>query len=310
MRMMPKAFHREGDLSSWWHYVLPAEGRYPGLHRLVDEGCDLVVVGPKGVGKTTLFLTLARELKTSGRYAGLFVRCRPEWKDPDTAIEEVRRRVVEQGRKLPWTRRPPSRLSGSPAFQLRDLLSAWSLRCDGRAVLLLDDLDEVGPVGRLTILRQVLRCRARPEDVPLHLVAVIGGISVAEDARRIEEEARSRSGRWKTGSFWRQASNFSSLDTYVWIDTDSLVKKGEDLTTEHLGIFYGVSKSKDEATRQALAAILVSECLGRRPSEQGPASFQELFKEHCRDRLPTLAHLGLEIDKSWLSPDGGETDTP
>jgi hypothetical protein len=97
--------------------------------------------------------------------------------------------------------------------------------------------------------------------------------------------------------------------TYIWIDTDSLVKPGETLGTEHLGLLYGVSRPKDEASRLALAAILAAECQQHRPPA-GAASFDELFEERCRESLPSLSHLGLEIDPAWLAPEEAKTDTP
>ena len=90
--------------------------------------------------------------------------------------------------------------------------------------------------------------------------------------------------------------------THAWINTDLLLKEGEDLNTDHLGLLYGVTDERDEATRLALAAVLAAEC--RRGAPTTPAPFENLFEERCKGSLPTLAQLGIEIDTAWLA--GGE----
>jgi hypothetical protein len=90
----------------------------------------------------------------------------------------------------------------------------------------------------------------------------------------------------------------------AWIDTDMLLKDGETLTIDHLGLLYGVSEPQDRATRLALAAVLAAEC--RRGALTGPTSFEALFVEGCRKRLPTLAQLGIELEESW--PSRGERE--
>lgn len=85
-------------------------------------------------------------------------------------------------------------------------------------------------------------------------------------------------------------------NTYRWVDTAALVRRGETLSIDHLGLFYGITGPEDEATRLALAAILGAQCRGGRPPAPDEKTFQQLYLPRCRERLPTLAQMGLVLD--------------
>lgn len=87
-------------------------------------------------------------------------------------------------------------------------------------------------------------------------------------------------------------------NTYRWVDTALLVKQGETLGLNHLGLFYGVTAPEHEATRLALAAILGAQCRGGLPLGEGEKTFEQLYLPRCRGKLPTLAQLGLVLDEA------------
>ena len=91
--------------------------------------------------------------------------------------------------------------------------------------------------------------------------------------------------------------------SYQWIDTRLLLKPGESLGLEHVGILYGLSHTEAESTRHALGAILAAECRRGRAVRSA-----EFFESACQRALPTLTQVGIELDREWMGIRSVESD--
>ena len=98
--------------------------------------------------------------------------------------------------------------------------------------------------------------------------------------------------------------------TRLMIDSEFLVKKGETLKTEHVGVFYGLNGPENEAARLAMSAILAARCLhGAETTEKDALPLEDLVEDpRCLERLPTLAQIGLKIDPAWIAAESREGD--
>jgi hypothetical protein len=83
----------------------------------------------------------------------------------------------------------------------------------------------------------------------------------------------------------------------MWIDSRLLLREGEELSSRHLDVLHGFPAAGSEAARLAVSSHLASWC--RREGMPVPATFNELKRQGCTDRLPTLAEMGLELDPKW-----------
>jgi hypothetical protein len=86
--------------------------------------------------------------------------------------------------------------------------------------------------------------------------------------------------------------------SYRWLDTRLLVKPDETLSLDHLGLLYGLEGTEGEAARHAIGTILAAEC--RRGRRTSPSTFEQLMDPHCKQALPTLTQMGLELDREWM----------
>jgi hypothetical protein len=83
----------------------------------------------------------------------------------------------------------------------------------------------------------------------------------------------------------------------MWIDSRLLLRDGEELSSKHLDVLYGFSAPGADAARIAVTSHLASWC--RREGLPTPTTFNDLKRQGCTDRLPTLAEMGLELNPKW-----------
>jgi len=83
--------------------------------------------------------------------------------------------------------------------------------------------------------------------------------------------------------------------SYLWIDRDFLLQDGERLKLDHLNFLHGFSAAGSEPSLLAVTGVIASWCRakGHRPARR----FEELDEAGCLSSLPTLAEMGLEIDR-------------
>lgn len=144
---------------------------------------------------------------------------------------------------------------------------------------------------------------AGPADSPIK-EPTVGEIQTIDTVEALEStcgNVSSESSRFEDCR--RKLSLYNS--SYQWVDAGRLLKQGESLTIEHLDDLYGISGPGAEVTRRTIAAVLAAKCKkGRRAPL---ASFEELMGPECRQSLPTLPSLGMEIDSSWAGIEASST---
>ena len=126
-------FNTTGPCDPELHYMLPAEGRLPGLDRLLARGAYFVVHAPRQTGKTTAMQALAERLTREGRYAALYFSCEgaraiPE--DIDAAAQAIwGSALYAASDSLPESLQPPEPQAAPPGGYLRTQLAAWARAC-------------------------------------------------------------------------------------------------------------------------------------------------------------------------------------
>jgi len=176
---MSRVFNTAGPCRPTKHYMLPPEGRLPGVRRLIDEEHYFVVHAPRQMGKTTYFQALTEALRREGRYTVLLTSCeagQAAGEDMEVALAALLETVLQDARlQLTPEQRPPEPdPTLSAATRLRDLLIRWSQRSPLPVVLFLDEIDSLVDSALLSVLRQLRSGYGeRPRNFP-QSVALIG----------------------------------------------------------------------------------------------------------------------------------------
>ncbi len=156
------------------HYMVPVEGRLPGVRELIDQRSYFVVHAPRQTGKTTSLRTLCAQLTAEGRYAAVHFSCEvgqafPD--DPGSAERAVWRSLVLDARgQLPDECHPPE-LESTAGTLLQVGLEAWAQRCPRPLVLVFDEIDALLGNALISVLRQLRAGHPkRPQRFPVSVI--------------------------------------------------------------------------------------------------------------------------------------------
>ena len=138
-------FNTAGPCEPDRHYMLPAAQRLPEARELIDKGGYLVLHAPRQSGKTTTLRALAHELTKEGRYAALYLSCKPaETAGGDVvgaqqALLGLLRSHAQLS--LPAELLPPEPWPDAPSLLLLyDALRVWAAACPRPLVLFFDEI--------------------------------------------------------------------------------------------------------------------------------------------------------------------------
>ena len=158
---MIRFFNTTGPCNPQHHFMLPPEGRMPGLLRLVEQEQYFVVHAARQTGKTTAMRAFAARLRDLG-YVALWATLEESQGVADPAMAEplwLASLSRTAGYHLPAAQRPPaySEFLASPVGQrLHDWLRAWCAALPtSPIVLLLDEADTVTGAAMVSLLRQL-----------------------------------------------------------------------------------------------------------------------------------------------------------
>jgi hypothetical protein len=156
---MPRRFNTAGPNDPEDHYTLPVLARLPDVRRLIDEKHYFVLHAPRQTGKTTLLLTLSRELLREGRYGAVMLSMEtgaPFSSEPGAAEGAIlgswRSRVRA---RLPPELQPPPWPEAEPGSRMGAALQAWAAVAPRPLVILLDEIDALEDEALLSVLRQL-----------------------------------------------------------------------------------------------------------------------------------------------------------
>jgi hypothetical protein len=140
--------------------MLPAADRLPDADRLFERGSYFVIHAPRQTGKTTTLLALTRQLTEQGRYAALYISCKPA----EAAAGEVRSSqlsILQQIRSsanqhLAEALRPPAPWPEVPDLNLLgEGLRAWAHASPRPLVLFFDEIDTLYGIALRSVLAQL-----------------------------------------------------------------------------------------------------------------------------------------------------------
>ena len=158
---MLRFFNTTGPCDPRRHFMLPPEGRMPGLLRLVEQQQYFVVHAARQTGKTTAMRAFAARLRELG-YVALWATLEESQGVEDPTMAEPLWLASIHGAAeyhLPETQRPPdyAEFLRLPVGQrLRSWLRAWcAAQPSSPVVLLLDEADTVTGASMVSLLRQL-----------------------------------------------------------------------------------------------------------------------------------------------------------
>lgn len=173
-----KWFNTAGPCRPEDNYMLPAAARLPEIQRIIDQQGYFVLHAPRQTGKTTLFLELAKQLTTEGKFAAVMLSVEVGAVFPDD-VGKAEAAILgswETSAKfwLPKELHPPEWEKSQSGEKIKNALSLWSQICPRPLVVFIDEIDSLQNESLLSVLRQL---RAgypeRPEGFPWSL-ALIG----------------------------------------------------------------------------------------------------------------------------------------
>ena len=159
LKPMPRRFNTAGPCRPDRHCVVPSLARRPELQRLIEDEHYFVLHAARQTGKTTLLLTLAQELESSGRHRALYVTVEAAHRLDEAAVgipavalalrEAVSCHPVlgKAGVAMP----PPAEWAQQVMIYLRELTIASDLPL----VLLIDEANCLGGATLISFLRQI-----------------------------------------------------------------------------------------------------------------------------------------------------------
>lgn len=157
---MPRSFNTTGPCDPQYHYMLPPEGRLPGLLGLAEERLYFVLHAPRQTGKTTAMRAFAARLRGLG-YVALWATF-----ETSQGVEETEKAEplwlaaleFTGSLHLPAEDRPPDPAgwrNHPPGERLSSYLRAWCAKVGKPVVLLLDEADVVSGPALVSLLRQL-----------------------------------------------------------------------------------------------------------------------------------------------------------
>ena len=194
---MARHFNTAGPCKPDIHYMLPAAGRIPGVHELVETQCYFVLHAPRQSGKTTAILELAAELTASGRYAAAVVSVEPG--AAFDTVGEAELAILSGWRsdlrgRLPAELGLPALPESAPGGRIRDALGLWAAACRLPLVVFVDEIDGLAPEVLSSVLKQIRSgFPDRPQAFP-HSMALVGLRDVRDYALVSGGTARSGAG--------------------------------------------------------------------------------------------------------------------
>lgn len=154
-----RSFNTSGVCDPDRHFMVPAAGRLPAAHALVEQGAWFVVHAPRQSGKTTTLRAIAADLTAGGRFTALHFSCEAARAFPDnpaaahsTILDEIR---IRAGIALPAELRPPVESVGPGASELRGFLARWCARSIRPVVLFFDEIDALTGPTLFSVLSQL-----------------------------------------------------------------------------------------------------------------------------------------------------------
>jgi len=175
--LMPKRFNTAGPCKADIHYMLSPLKRLPELTRLIEDQGYFVVHAPRQTGKTTLMLTLAKQLTSSGQYAAvmLSVEVGSAFSNETGAAEEA---ILNEWRhaaqfSLPTDLHPPDWPNTAPGSQISAALRLWASHISLPLIIFVDEIDSLEDTTLISVLRQLRSGYPyRPTGFPYALVLV------------------------------------------------------------------------------------------------------------------------------------------
>ena len=170
-------FNTAGPCQADIHYMLSPLDRLPEIERIIEQRGYFVMHAPRQVGKTTLMLSLAKELTESGRYVAVMLSVEvgavfPH--DPGKAEIAILSEWQDAARKrLPEELHPPTWPEAGDGRRIGAALSAWAKASSRPLVVFIDEIDALQDETLISVLRQLRSGYPdRPEGFPQSLALV------------------------------------------------------------------------------------------------------------------------------------------
>ncbi|MDD2709317.1 MAG: ATP-binding protein [Verrucomicrobiae bacterium] len=188
---MSKFFNTTGPCDSRRHYMLPPQGRLPGLSDLIRRGDYFVIHAARQSGKTTLILDLERELNAGGEFCAVYCNVEPanEIADPKEGLPAIARSIAKAVRRSHLVQ------AGLEAMDARDYtnvvnetLVQFAESCSKPVVLLFDEVDCLRNGTLIGFLRQLRDGYITRSKTPFpHSIALVGMRNIRDYKARIRE---------------------------------------------------------------------------------------------------------------------------
>ena len=199
---MRKRFNITGPCFPEQHYMLPALGRLPQVHTLVEEGDYFVIHAPRQSGKTTALQGLVREINAKGEMLALY--CTLETlqgaTDPNDAMPKLQRLLVRSAnavlaqsgsRQLPepvWADNDTSRV----VTAVSDTLTNFCHAAGKPVAVFFDEADCLVGKVLISFLRQLRDGYVNRMMIPFPTsIALVGMLDVRDYKAQIRPDGQS-----------------------------------------------------------------------------------------------------------------------
>ena len=199
---MSRYFNIGGPCNAALNYMLPAAERLPEVMKLITKQQYFVIHAQRQCGKTTAFLTLAREINAKGEKVALYltVESVQTFTDPDKAMPEIATQI-----RLAATLEPTleglvdkkyllDAIDGeSTTSVVKLMLSAVARRCGKPLVVFIDEVDCLSGDVLISFLRQLRDGRitmTAPGQFPIS-IALIGMRNIRDYKMCVRPESES-----------------------------------------------------------------------------------------------------------------------
>ncbi len=196
-KQMKKFFNIAGPCHPDRHYMLPAQDRCKGIHRLIDQEQYFVIHAARQTGKTTLLLDLVRELDASEEYYALYCSLESVQgiTDPKEGIPAIIRTIARNIRLSPvFGKFQFGDKSDAQDFNnaLMESLSLFSAALDRPLVLFFDEADCLSNGTLISFLRQLRDGYVNRVMIPfVHSVGLIGMRNIRDYRAQIRDDRES-----------------------------------------------------------------------------------------------------------------------
>ena len=196
---MRKYFNTTGPCFPEQHYMMPALGRLPEVHNLIEEGRYFVIHAPRQSGKTTALQGLVREINAKGEMLALYctLETLQNRSDPEKTNIAIRELILENIGMSPDS----AALSGSlesqpgptsPLLAVRGVLQRLCRAAGKPVAVFFDEADCLVGDALISFLRQLRDGYVNRMMIPFPTsIALVGMLDVRDYKAQIRPDGQS-----------------------------------------------------------------------------------------------------------------------